>query len=305
MHALGSLEPILEQFSQPERALAGLETVGERAAGPLVSVLLIVAVSFGLLRLLRSLVQGTIRRVMERPDQPPRELTLKARTLAHIVESIGRLLILVVAGMMVLSKLGFDIAPLIASAGVAGIAIGLGAQSLIKDFIGGFFILFEDQFGVGDVIAVGTHSGLVEQLTLRRTVLRAVDGSVIVIPNGDIRTVTNMTKGWSRAVLDVSVSYEEDVDRAIEVLHGLLDGIERDPVIGDAVIGPAEIPGVEVLGPYQVTIRALVKTKPMEQWRVQRELRRRIKRAFEEAGISIAYPQSVTLLRGADGDPAR
>lgn len=273
----------------PDRILSRLESVATDAVQPLLAILVIVLISFGLLRLLSSSVRTIMARLMEREDQPHRDLALKANTLAHVIESAGRVVIVVVAGMMVLSKLGLNIAPLLASAGVVGIAIGLGAQSLIKDLIGGFFILLENQFGVGDVITVGSYSGLVEHLSLRRTGLRATDGSVIVIPNGDIRAVTNMTKGWSRAVVDVPISYEDDVDHALEVLRGLVARLEDDPQLGDAVLGPAEIPGVESFGPYQVTLRMLVKTRPMEQWRVQRELRRRIKLALAAAGITIPY----------------
>lgn len=285
--------------TQSDVVLNKLQQIGESTVRPFLSIVIIIVVCLVLLRLLRSMVNQAIARVMERGDRSRRELTLRANTLANVIESLGRMIILIVAGMMILSKLGVNIAPLLASAGVVGIAIGLGAQTLIKDFIGGFFILFEDQYGVGDVIAVGTVSGLVEQLSLRRTGLRGSDGSFIIVPNGDIRTVTNMTKGWSRAVIDVAVPYDEDDDRVIAVLHQVVDAIEQDPVVGDAVIAPAEITGIESLTPSEVTIRLLVKTKPMEQWRVQRELRHRIKRAFDEAGIGIPYPRSVHLLQNA------
>lgn len=292
---------LIQAAFNPETIVNQLRAVGERALGPFLSIVIIVVGSLVLLRLLRMVVRQPIMRMMEWQAQPRREVALKANTLANVIESAGRMVIAIVAGMMVLSTLGLNIAPLIASAGVVGIAIGLGAQSLIKDVIGGFFIILEDQFGVGDVIQVGTASGLVEFLSLRRTGLRGLDGSLIVVPNGDIRTVTNMTKEWSRAMIDVGISYDDDVDQAIEVLKGLVDGIERDPLIGDAILAPAEITGVEALGDYQVTLRLLVKTRPMEQWRVQRELRRRIKLAFAEAGITIPYPHNVTIVRAQEG----
>jgi small conductance mechanosensitive channel len=288
-------------FSAPDRLVDGLLQLGRDAVGPLLSILVIVVVAFLVLRGLRTVVRHSIARVMERNDETARELMLKANTLSSVLESAARLLVLIVAGMMILSNLGLDIAPLIASAGVAGIAIGLGAQSLIRDFIGGFFILFEDQFGVGDVISVGDQTGTVELLSLRRTGLRAIDGSFIIVPNGDIRTVKNLTKEWSRAVIDVDISYDDDVDHAIAVLRELLEGIEHDPMIGDAVIAPADVLGVQALGQYQVTIRLMVKTRPMEQWRVERELRRRIKATLQQAGITIPYPHSVMLTRTADG----
>ncbi|MDI3339255.1 MAG: mechanosensitive ion channel family protein [Sphaerobacter sp.] len=288
--------------SRTDRLLDEALVLGQQAVGPALQILLIIGVSLLLLRLLRSAVRTTASRVLERADTPPRELATKANTLAHVIESGGRLVIMTVAGMMVLSKLGVNIAPLLASAGIAGIAIGLGAQSLIKDVIGGFFILLENQYGVGDVIQVGAVSGVVEQLSLRRTGLRALDGSFIVVPNGDIRTVTNMTKDWSRAVIDVAVPYDADLDRVLALLHEMVDGLGQDPVIGDAVIGPGEITGVEALESSHISVRVLVKTRPMEQWRVQRELRRRIRAAFHEAGIGAPYPRSVTLIRSADGE---
>jgi moderate conductance mechanosensitive channel len=273
----------------------------DRAVGPIISIIVIVAISLVALRLLRSAVSRAVERVMERHDQPARELTLKANTLSNVIESFGRMLILLVATMMVLSNLGLDIGPLLASAGVAGIAIGFGAQSLIKDFISGFFILLEDQYAVGDVITVNGSSGLVEHLSLRRTALRALDGTVITIPNGEILQVSNLTKGWARAVLDIDISYDDDIDHAIQVITDELAGIENDEMLGDVIIGPAEVLGVQALGQYQVTIRAWLKTKPMEQWGVQRELTKRLKQALDRNGITIPYPHQVTIFRAENG----
>lgn len=275
--------------------------LGKDAIGPGIRILVIVIIAMLILRAMRTVIRRMIKHLVERSDQQNRELTLKVNTLSSVVESGGRLIVLVVAGMMVLSNLHINIAPLLASAGVVGIAIGLGAQSLIRDFIGGFLILFEDQFGVGDVISVNGHSGVVEHLSLRRTGLRGLDGSFTIVPNGEVRAVQNMTKDWSRALVDVDISYDDDVDHAMAVLTELLDGIEEDPDLGSAVLEPASILGVQALGPYQVTIRLMVKTRPMEQWRVQRELRRRIKRALATSGVTIPYPHNVTVIRAANG----
>ncbi len=299
-----AVETVDKAVDNPDQAFQQLRDWASGAIAPAISIIAIVLISFLLLRLLRSIVRRTISRLIERGDQPTREVTLKANTLTYVIESAGRLIVVVIAGMMVLSNLGFDIAPLIASAGVAGIAIGLGAQSLIKDFINGFFILLEDQFSIGDVISVNGNNGTVEQLSLRRTGLRTLEGAFIVIPNGDIRTVTNKTKGWSRAMIDVDVSYDDDVDHVMAVLRDLLDDFQEDLEFTPVITAPAEITGIEALGPYQVTIRVLVKTLPAEQWRVQRELRRRIKYAFERAGISMPYPHSVTISRSDDAAPA-
>lgn len=281
--------------------LSAAERLGRSAVGPGLRILVIIVISLLIVRAMRSVIRRTIKHLVERGDQQNRELTLKVNTLSSVVESGGRLVVLVVAGMMVLSNLRINIAPLLASAGVVGIAIGLGAQSLIKDFIGGFLILLEDQFGVGDVISVNGNSGTVEHVSLRRTGLRGIDGSFTIVPNGEIRAVQNLTKDWSRALVDIDISYDDDVDHAIAVLTDLLDGIQDDPDLGSAVLEPATILGVQALGPYQVTIRLMVKTRPMEQWRVQRELLRRIKRALKTSGVTIPYPHNVTVIRSANG----
>lgn len=283
-------------------AASWLWELGGRLVDPVVSIAVIIALSLLALRLLRLLVSRAVERVMGRQDHPPRELKLKADTLSNVIESGGRMLILLIATLMVLSNVGLDIGPLLASAGVVGLAIGFGAQSLIRDFISGFFILLEDQYGVGDYIEVNSLSGMVEHFSLRRTVLRGIDGTVITVPNGNIQEVQNMTKDWARAVLDIDVSYEDDINRAIEVITGELDGIENDEEIGDVIIAPPEVLGVLALGAYQVTIRAWVKTKPMEQWGVQREMFRRLKIALEKNGITIPYPHQVTVFRSEESE---
>ncbi len=292
---------VVTAVSRSNTVIDNLKNIGRQAIGPTLSILLIVVIAFLILRLMRSVIRRTIQHLVERGAESNRELTLKINTLSTVVESLLRLIVVVVAGMMVLSNLGIDIAPLLASAGVVGIAIGLGAQSLIRDFIGGFLILLEDQFGVGDVITVNGYTGTVEHVSLRRTGLRQLNGSFAIVPNGDVRSVQNLTKDWSRALVDVDISYDDDVDHAIEVLTNLLDGIEYDPVLGDAILEPANILGVQALGPYQVTIRLMVKTVPMQQWRVQRELLRRIKGALNASGVTIPYPHSVTVFRSANG----
>lgn len=282
-----------------------LEHIGETTVGPILSILVIVLIAFVVLRGLRTIIRRSIKRLVERTDQPSRELTLKVNTLSSVVESGGRLTVLVIAGMMILSNLGLDIAPLLASAGVVGIAIGLGAQSLIRDFINGFLILSEDQFGVGDVISVNGFNGTVEHISLRRTGIRGADGSMTIVPNGDIRSVQNMTKDWSRAVVDVDISYDDDIDHAIAVLTAMLADIEHDPLLGSSIVAPADVLGVQSLGPYQVTIRLMVKTRPMEQWKVQRELLRRVKALLDSEGITIPYPHNVTVVRSLGGRDAQ
>jgi small conductance mechanosensitive channel len=272
-----------------------LRSKAEGAAQSAISIVIIVVVSFIILRLLRTFVGKLIARVQASPDQTPREMQQKAQTLANVVESTGRFIVITVAGMMILTNLGFDIAPLIASAGIAGLALGLGAQSLIKDTINGFFILMENHFAVGDVITVGAESGTVEEITLRRTVIRAVNGAQIIIPNGEIRTVENQSKGWSRAVLDVETASSVDDEKVLAVLHELLDEIQSDPVIGSQILEPPQILGISAITVTGVTFRVLIKTRPLQQWTVERELRLRIRQAFVENGIAMPVLTSATI----------
>jgi small conductance mechanosensitive channel len=284
---------------------SSLSEFGRTTVGPIISVLVILALALVILRVLRTLIRRMIRRLVERNEKPNRELTLKINTLSSVVESGGRALVIVIASMMILSNIGINIAPLLASAGVAGIAIGLGAQSLIKDVIGGFLILFEDQYGVGDVISVNNYSGVVEHLSLRRTGLRGTDGSFTIIANGDVRAVQNMTKDWSRAVIDIDISHDDDIDQAVDTLTEMLKDIQHDPELGSAILEPADILSVQAMGPYQVTLRILVKTRPMEQWRVQRVLLRRFKKVLYTSGATIPYPRSETVVRTLDAQTAR
>lgn len=246
-------------------------------------------------RALDAFVHRVIIRAMRVQDTSPRERVLKAQTLSSVMANGGRLLIVMIAGFMILRQLDFDIAPLLASAGIVGLALGLGAQSLIRDFISGFFILLEDQFGVGDVIKVGEHSGLVEKMDLRRTVLRNVEGTVISIPNGEIRVVQNMTKEWSRVALDVNISNMSDVDRAIEALRGVATELANDPDFAPFIIEPPTVPGIEALGDNSIKLRVLVKTLPTKQWDVARALRARIIAAFDREDIEMTYHQRVVL----------
>ena len=264
----------------------------------LLSVATIVLITMVALRLLGMAVRGVARVALQRDKEPTREVAQKAKTLSHVVETTGRVVIFVVAGLSLLSLVWRDLTPLLASAGVATVVIGFGAQNLIKDWLAGFFILLENQYSVDDVIKVGEHSGVVEKLELRRTVLRTLDGSVVIIPNGDVRAVTNLTKEWSRVVMDVAISYDEDVDRTLEALRQVGEELAADPEVGMLVLEPPEVLGVEALGQYSVTLRMLVKTLPAKQWAVARALRARLKKMFEREGIQIPYPRQITISHG-------
>lgn len=268
---------------------------GKDVASVALSIVIIIVVALIVLRLLRSAVQNIVERVLDRQDQTPRELRQKAQTLASVIESAGRFIVFILAGMMILSSLGLEIGPLVASAGVAGLAIGLGAQSLIKDTINGFFILYENQYANGDVITIGEHSGTVEDVNLRRTMLRSVNGAAIIIPNGEVRAVENQSKGWSRAVIDVETTANADEPQVVALLHELLDHIQADPDFGAFILEPPDILGINAVSPTGTTYRVLVKTEPLEQWKVERELRRRILSAFRAQGIPLPVLTSATI----------
>jgi small-conductance mechanosensitive channel len=267
---------------------------------PGIRAVIILLLAWLALRVARLVIRRGFARLLSSRRATDREFATRLRTLTSLAESATRLIVWILAGLTILAVFGVPIGPLLASAGVAGLAVGLGAQTLIRDIIGGIFIVLEDQFHVGDVITVNAISGQVESLTLRYTALRTLDGAYVVIPNGEIRIVQNLSRDWARAVIDVAVTPEEDVDRVVAVLRDLLAGLPNDPVLGPLVLEPGEVLGVEAIAPQQATVPLAVKTRPLEQWRVARELRRRILLALREAGVSVPYPRTVTIIQPPD-----
>jgi small conductance mechanosensitive channel len=214
------------------------------------------------------------------------------------------IVILVFVALNVLTEIGVNVAPLIAGAGVIGLAVGFGSQTLVRDVITGAFLLFEDAMAVGDVVSVGGLSGVVEQLSIRSIKLRAQDGSVHIIPFSAVTTVTNMTRDFSFAVLDVSVAYREDTDRVSTVLREIAAEIRADPKLGPQIRDDIEILGVERLADSGVLIRARIKTDPLARWSVAREFNRRIKQHFDRLGIEIPYPHQKVVIEGGGRHPA-
>jgi moderate conductance mechanosensitive channel len=202
--------------------------------------------------------------------------------------------------------LGVNLGPLIAGAGVVGIALGFGAQTVVRDFLSGMFMLVEDQYGVGDIVDLGEATGTVEGVTLRTTRLRDVNGTVWHIPNGEIKRVGNKSQDWARALLDVSVAYGADIAHAKEVIKGVADEVWQDEQLGPSVLEEPEVWGIEDLGADGIAIRLVVKTRPADQFRVMRALRERLKRALDDAGIEIPFPQRTVWVRpeGENGDAA-
>jgi len=225
----------------------------------------------------------------------------RGQTISQLLRSVGRVLVISIA-LLLTFNVFIDIGPILAGAGILGLAVSFGAQSLVKDVISGFFILFENQFAIGDVIEAGGKSGVVEKMTLRVVVLRDLKGTMHIVPNSEIKVVSNMTRGWSRAVVDVGITYEEDIDKALAVVRDEAAQFSTDKVWGAQLDGPLEVPGIESLSDSSVVVRTLIRTQPGSQWNAAREFRRRLKKRLDREGISIPYPQRkvhVTVQGGA------
>ena len=245
---------------------------------------------------------GIITRYLEghtQPDGERIERSARARTLLPLVKNVLLVVIATIASLSVLSSLGIDIGPLLAGAGVVGLAAGFGAQTLVKDVITGAFILFEDQVKVGDVAIINDQGGLVEKLTVRTIVLRDLAGNVHIVPFSSVGSLTNMTKEYSRYVLDVGVAYREDTDEVVDVLNEIDAEMRADPEFGPKIIAPIEVLGVDRFEDSAVIVRARLTTKPIEQWSVGREFNRRLKKAFDARGIEIPFPHQ-TVFFGID-----
>ncbi|ADG83811.1 mechanosensitive ion channel family protein [Thermincola potens] len=221
----------------------------------------------------------------------------RINTLRTLMKSVIRYAayFLVIIGILqiLLEALGTDIKTFLAGAGIIGVALGFGAQSLVKDIVTGFFILLENQYAVGEYITTGQYSGFVEEMGLRVTKLRDWGGELHIVPNGMLTAVTNYSRGSMRAMVDMSIAYEEDIDKAINVMSRVAGEIAEE--LQDIIVEGPEILGVVAFGPSEVIIRCVAKTKPMEQWRVERELRKRFKEAFDKEGIEIPYPKQVYI----------
>jgi moderate conductance mechanosensitive channel len=243
-------------------------------------------------------ILGRVLRRVERAitDSDPTSLSLqeqRARTLVGLLRSVGRAVIAVITLFTALGALGLNLGPLLAGAGVVGLAISFGAQSLVKDVISGLFILLENQFGVGDVVRLEGVSGVVERMTLRVVMLRDTHGVVHIVPNGQIKKVSNLTRGWARVVVDVAVSQREDPDRVMGVMEEVGAALWEEEAWKPLMLEAPEVPGIEAFGESGPTLRMTVRTLPLKQWEVARELRRRLKQRFAAEGIEIPTPQTV------------
>ncbi|HHW91908.1 MAG TPA: mechanosensitive ion channel family protein [Firmicutes bacterium] len=261
----------------------------------LVPKLLVIIIIILLARLLLRLGYLLTNRVLKSREGKGHLEERKYETLQHLVNSILRYLVYFVAGVSILDTIGISVASVLAGAGVAGLAVSFGAQNLVRDIITGFFIIFEDQYAVGEYISVGEFSGIVEEIGLRVTKLRAFAGDLHIIPNGNITQVTNYSRGNMRALVDIPIAYEEDIDKALAVLEET--SRELAAKIPEIVEGP-HVLGVVDLGEVGVVLRVIAQARPMYQWGVERQLRKGYKEALAEHGIEIPYPRQVVIMAG-------
>ena len=247
--------------------------------------------------------KGPGRVLMEEAERSRAEA--RAETLGHVLRSVAVAFIWTFVALIVLGEIGVNLGPLIAGAGIGGVALGFGAQSIVKDFLSGLFMLIEDHYGVGDWVDLGYASGTVEEVSLRSTTIRDVKGTVWHVPNGEIARVGNYSQLWSKAVVDIEVSYDTDARVAMGVMQQVANELWSDPEWGgDELSEPPTVFGIQSLGASGVGLRLAVKTEPSMQWAVEREIRLRLKEAFDEAGIEIPFPQQTTWLRDDSGHSA-
>ena len=257
-------------------------------------IVLVLAVAIILARLLR-LATSRLARLSRRETLPTALRAQQLRTLASILNSVGLAVIVFIAAMEILPLLGVNMGPLLASAGVAGLAIGFGAQTLVHDVINGFFILMENQYDVGDVVRIGGVAGTVESMTLRRTTLRDDTGAIHIVPNSEIKIVSNLTRDWAQFALHISVDYRENSDHVIDLLKQVGKGLRSDPAYADFFVADPEVPGIERVAGGEVDYLMLVKTRPGRQYPVTRELRRRIKECFEKNNVKPGNARAYVL----------
>jgi small conductance mechanosensitive channel len=267
----------------------------------LTRITLIVVIAWIAVGVLQRAIRAMRVRIASRLDD--RDAQRRAETLGRVIRYIVAVVIGAVATMLVLSELGISLAPILGAAGVVGVAVGFGAQSLVKDYFTGFFILLEDQIRTGDVVKLGDHAGLVEEINLRHVRLRDYDGNVHFVPNGMISSVVNMSRGFAQAVIDIGVAYREDVDEVFGLMREVAAQLRADPVVGPRILDDLEIAGVDKWDASAVVLRCRFRTAPLEQWGVRREYLRRLKQAFDARGIEIPFPH-LTVYAGAGKDGA-
>lgn len=271
-------------------------------------IMIILAIMFTLLRINRMLFMRMNRLLISRARKAHEEESIESEkrinTLTGILKGIGKIVIYMIFTMIILRRLGLDIAPLIAGAGILGLAIGFGAQELVRDFISGFFMLLENQVRTGDVVRINGTAGLVERIELRTITLRDLDGIVHIFQNGKINSLSNLTKEWSAITFDIGVAYKEDTDQVIEVMRSVGNDLFEDEIFKENILEPIEILGLDNFGDSAIIIKARIKTKPGKQWITGREYRKRLKKAFDNQGIEIPFPHT-TIYWGEEIKPLK
>ena len=261
-------------------------------------ILAIIVVAWIASALLQRAIRAFRVRIASRMDD--REAVKRAETLGRVFRYLVAVIVSLIAGMLVLGELGVSVAPILGAAGVVGLAVGFGAQSLVKDYFTGFFLLLENQIRQGDIVDVGGgHAGVVEQVTLRFVQLRDYDGRVHFVPNGEISSVVNLTRGYAQAVVDVGVAYRENVDEVIEVMRKVAGDLRAHPAFAARILDELEVAGVDQWADSAVVVRCRFKVAAGDQWSVRREYLKRLKAAFDERGIEIPFPH-VTVYAGQD-----
>jgi small conductance mechanosensitive channel len=287
-----------------ESFIARLVVLGIDATEALVRIALIVAAAYGLLKILRMAVnrlEALLVRATAARETAPGSAAMRIRTLMNVLWTIASGFLWFIVVLIVLGQLGINIGPILAGAGVVGLAVGFGAQYLVRDLVSGFFLLLENQIRVGDMAIVNGTNGMVEAVTFRTVVLRDQAGAVHVFPNGSITSLANTTMDWSAYVIDVSVSYREDPDRVIEVMRRVAEEMRAEPRYGQVMLEPIEIFGVDNFTDSALIIKARFKTRPLQQHLIGREYRRRLKKAFDAEGINtpVGTPQADSKAPGA------
>jgi len=269
------------------------------------SIVVIVVVAWLLTRLARRLIRRGMTQVRRFDLVRDPRANARASSIADVVTSSVNVAILAITVIVVIGELGIDLAPLIAGAGIAGVALGFGAQSLVRDCLTGLFMIIEDQFGIGDVVDLGEASGVVERVSLRVTVLRSVDGTVWHVPNGEVKRVGNRSQLWSVAVVDVDVPQDADLDTVKPAVLEAATAVATDPEHAETVLEAPQLLGIEAITPDAITLRLLVKTVPSGQWALQRALREAVKRRLTELGVSAPIPGQALWSRLAGRPPVK
>ena len=290
------LFPAFEMAGLRPRTGVHLRSLSDWFFGPGLKILLIVLLSYALVRITALVVRRFEYEMSLGTDLDAVERGKRARTLGSVVQNATTALVVGIALLMVLKLLDLDITPVLTGAGVAGLAIGFGAQTLVRDIISGFFLILEDQIRVGDAASINGNSGIVEAINLRTVILRDVEGTVHVYPNGAINTLANRSKDFSYYMVDLPVSYYDDVDRVAAVLREVGADLQADPAFGPSILEPIEVFGVDSFGDWSLKLKARIKTVPLKQWAVGRELRKRIVKAFVQRGFRIPFPVPSTAI---------